>query len=95
MPNGGRLTIETSNTYLDEDYVSQFGDVAAGQYVLVSVADTGAGLPPEVLERVFEPFFTTKEEGRGRAWGSPWSMASSSSRADTSASTASRNTARP
>ncbi len=69
MPEGGRLTVETANTYLDEAYVQQFGDVSAGQYVLLSVADTGRGIPPEVLQRVFEPFFTTKPAGEGSGLG--------------------------
>ncbi len=69
MPNGGRLTIETANTYLDEPYARRFGDVTAGQYVMLSVADTGSGIPPELLERAFEPFFTTKPAGQGSGLG--------------------------
>jgi signal transduction histidine kinase/ActR/RegA family two-component response regulator len=60
MPEGGRITIETANASLDEAYCRQFGDVAPGQYVLLSVTDTGTGISPENLSRVFEPFFTTK-----------------------------------
>ena len=60
MPDGGRITIETANASLDEAYCRQFGDVAPGQYVLLSVTDTGTGISPENLTKVFEPFFTTK-----------------------------------
>jgi signal transduction histidine kinase/CheY-like chemotaxis protein len=69
MPNGGCLTIETANAYLDDAYVARFGDLAAGQYVILSVTDTGTGIPPAVLERVFEPFFTTKQAGSGSGLG--------------------------
>jgi len=69
MPNGGHLTIETANSSLDEAYARQFGDVARGQYVLLSVTDTGSGISPELMNRVFEPFFTTKGHGRGSGLG--------------------------
>lgn len=69
MPNGGCLTIETANTYLDDAYARQFGDVDPGQYVLLSVTDTGTGIPKDILDRVFEPFFTTKAEGEGSGLG--------------------------
>ena len=69
MPNGGCLTIETANTYLDAAYVRRFGDVAAGQYVVMCVTDTGTGIPKEILDRVFEPFFTTKPAGEGSGLG--------------------------
>jgi signal transduction histidine kinase/ActR/RegA family two-component response regulator len=69
MPNGGKLTIETSNAYLDEIYAAQFDGVASGQYVSLSVTDTGAGIAPEALEHIFEPFFTTKPGGKGSGLG--------------------------
>ncbi len=69
MPDGGRLTIETTNAYLDEAYVRRFGDLQPGQYVQVSVADTGTGIAPDVLGRVFEPFFTTKAVEAGSGLG--------------------------
>ena len=75
MPEGGRITIETANASLDEAYCRQFGDVTPGQYVLLSVTDTGTGISPENLSKVFEPFFTTKDALRGhraRTCDDPW-----------------------
>jgi hypothetical protein len=69
MPDGGKVTIETGNAYLDDSYVMRFGDIAAGQYVLLSVTDTGSGMSPEILDRVFDPFFTTKSKGEGSGLG--------------------------
>jgi nitrogen-specific signal transduction histidine kinase/CheY-like chemotaxis protein len=69
MPDGGCLTIETANTYLDDAYVRRFGDVAAGQYVVTCVTDTGTGIAKELIEQVFEPFFTTKPHGEGSGLG--------------------------
>ena len=69
MPDGGRVTIETANVYLDEAYAARFGDIAAGQYVLLSVSDTGGGIASELMARVFEPFFTTKSGGQGSGLG--------------------------
>ena len=69
MNGEGRLTIEASNAFLDDDYVRQHEDLTAGQYVMIAVTDTGTGIPPEIIERVYEPFFTTKAEDKGTGLG--------------------------
>jgi signal transduction histidine kinase len=69
MPEGGKLTIEASNSYLDDSYCRQNADVQPGQYVQIAVTDTGSGMGKDVIERAFEPFFTTKESGQGTGLG--------------------------
>ena len=69
MPQGGKLTIETSNLDLDEDYQSKLSHIPAGEYVLLALTDTGCGMDEETQSRIFEPFYTTKEMGKGTGLG--------------------------
>jgi signal transduction histidine kinase/ActR/RegA family two-component response regulator len=69
MPQGGRLTVETANARLDQDYADRQADVTPGQYVMLAVSDTGNGIAPDHLAQVFQPFFTTKEKGKGTGLG--------------------------
>jgi two-component system NtrC family sensor kinase len=69
MPDGGKLTIETSNAYLDDEYCSQHEEIIPGQYVLIAITDSGAGMSTETIDHAFEPFFTTKEAGKGTGLG--------------------------
>ncbi|MEA2910664.1 MAG: hypothetical protein QOJ15_2745, partial [Bradyrhizobium sp.] len=69
MPGGGKLTLETNNIHLDENYASMHSEVTAGNYVMIAVSDTGSGIRAGDLEKVFDPFFTTKEVGKGTGLG--------------------------
>nr|WP_298100424.1 PAS domain-containing protein [uncultured Shinella sp.] len=68
MPNGGRLTVETANTFIAEDYAQEHSMVV-GQYMMIAVTDTGTGMSKDTLAKAFDPFFTTKEFGKGSGLG--------------------------
>lgn len=69
MNDEGKVTIETSNAYIDDNYAREHAEVKEGQYVLVAVSDSGTGMPPEIIAKAFEPFFTTKGPGKGTGLG--------------------------
>jgi signal transduction histidine kinase len=69
MPEGGKLTIETANAFLDDNYVSQNPEITPGQYVMIAISDTGVGMDAATMARAFDPFFTTKPAGTGTGLG--------------------------
>ncbi len=69
MPDGGSIDINTKMIHLDDNFVKMVPEMEKGDYVLVSISDTGSGIPEELSDRIFEPFFTTKEEGKGTGLG--------------------------
>jgi two-component system cell cycle sensor histidine kinase/response regulator CckA len=69
MPDGGRLRIETSNVFLDEEFCQNYSECAPGRYAGITISDTGIGMTPEIQARIFEPFFTTKPPGQGTGLG--------------------------
>lgn len=69
MPDGGILRISASNLLIDQNYAQMNLEATVGAYILITVSDTGTGIPPEIVDRIFEPFFTTKEQGKGTGLG--------------------------
>jgi len=69
MPDGGTLSISAENLFIDQNHAKMNLDAQVGPYIVITVADTGTGIPPEILDRIFEPFFTTKEIGKGTGLG--------------------------
>jgi CheY-like chemotaxis protein len=69
MPGGGKLTIETTNAYLDDDYAAAHQEVKPGQYAMIAVSDTGIGMTKDIIAKAFDPFFTTKESAQGTGLG--------------------------
>jgi PAS domain S-box-containing protein len=69
MPNGGNLTVSVENCELDEQYAAMHIQAKPGRYVIISVTDSGMGMPPDVIDKIFEPFFTTKELNKGTGLG--------------------------
>ncbi len=75
MPDGGTLTIEAENVHIDDNYARMNLDAKPGRFILITISDTGVGIPPGVVDKIFEPFFTTKEHGKGTGLGLSTAMA--------------------
>lgn len=69
MPRGGTIIIETSRVKIEEDFVRKYENISAGQYILLSVSDSGSGIETGIIDKIFDPFFTTKEFGKGTGLG--------------------------
>lgn len=69
MPDGGMLSISAENRFIDRTYAEMNLDAHEGNYIVITIADTGIGIPPEIIDRIFDPFFTTKEVGKGTGLG--------------------------
>ena len=69
MPNGGKLSIKAQNLTLDNHYATQIPGIKPGPYILITVEDTGVGIPAEIIDKIFDPFFTTKEPEKGTGLG--------------------------
>ena len=69
MPDGGELTISVENFLIDQNYVRMNLEAKEGAYIVITISDTGTGIPPEIIDRIFEPFFTTKDIGKGTGFG--------------------------
>jgi two-component system cell cycle sensor histidine kinase/response regulator CckA len=69
MPNGGVLTISCENSHVDENFARMLPEINAGSYVILTVTDTGLGMPRDVIDKIFDPFFTTKDIGKGTGLG--------------------------
>lgn len=69
MPHGGTLMLSAENFYIDEAFARKHLDANVGSYVVITISDTGTGIPPEIMHRIFDPFFTTKEIGKGTGLG--------------------------
>lgn len=69
MPDGGKVTLETRNAWMDRDYCDQHDDITPGQYVMLAISDTGTGIDPGVIQNIFDPFFTTKGKQQGTGLG--------------------------